>query len=29
MSSVGLQRVSYAFLLAVLLGVTSGWLGGL
>jgi hypothetical protein len=29
MSNAGLQRVSYALLLVVLLGVTSGWLGGL
>jgi hypothetical protein len=29
MSGAGLQKVSYALLLVVLFGVTSGWLGGL
>jgi hypothetical protein len=29
MSGAGLQRVSYALLILLLFGVTSGWLGGL
>lgn len=29
MSGAGLQKVSYALLLVVLFGVTTGWLGGL
>jgi len=29
MSSAGLQRVSYALLVVLLFGVTTGWLGGL
>ena len=29
MTGAGLQKVSYALLLVVLFGVTSGWLGGL
>jgi hypothetical protein len=29
MSGAGLQKFSYALLLVVLFGVTSGWLGGL
>jgi hypothetical protein len=29
MSGAGLQKVSYALLLVLLFGVTSGWLGGL